>query len=81
LLLQHNQELLIAAANEIFSGKLRIAPYKLSDQETGLQYTDYKSIMMFDAMLPENRYHILPTLGKADVLNQLKPKKEDEPNA
>lgn len=81
LLLQHNQELLVAAAQEIFSGKLRIAPYKLSDQETGLQYTDYKSIMMFDAMLPENRYRILPTLAKTDVLAQLKPAEGDETDA
>ncbi|WP_125604552.1 PD-(D/E)XK nuclease family protein [Lapidilactobacillus bayanensis] len=81
LLLQHNQDLLIAAANEIFSGELRIAPYKLSDQETGLQYTDYKSIMMFDAMLPENRYRLLPTLAKDDVLAKLKSAKGDETDA
>lgn len=81
LLLARNRQLLIKAATEIFSGQLRIAPYKLSDQETGLKYSDYKSIMMFDAMLPENQYRILPTLNKKEILDTLRHQKEDDSNA
>ncbi|MFD1466225.1 PD-(D/E)XK nuclease family protein [Lapidilactobacillus mulanensis] len=78
LLLARNRQLLVAAAEEIFSGKLRIAPYKLSDQETGLKYTDYKSIMMFDAMLPENQYRLLPSLDKKTIIETLT-QKDGEP--
>lgn len=74
LLIKHNQQLLANAGQEIFSGQLRIAPYKLDDKKTGLQYSDYKSIMMFDAMLPENCYRLLPKLDKKTVLSLLTPK-------
>lgn len=79
LLLAHNQALITRAAEEIFSGQLRLAPYRLSDTENGLQYSDYRSVMMFDAMLPENRYRDLPKLDKKTMLKQLQNKQGKEP--
>ena len=78
LLLAHNQALITQAAEEIFSGQLRLAPYRLSDTENGLQYSDYRSVMMFDAMLPENRYRDLPKLDKKTMLKQLQHKQRKE---
>lgn len=78
LLLAHNQALITQAAEEIFSGQLRLAPYRLSDTENGLQYSDYRSVMMFDAMLPENRYRDLPKLDKKTMLKQLQYKQRKE---
>ncbi|WP_461218314.1 PD-(D/E)XK nuclease family protein [Lapidilactobacillus salsurivasis] len=70
-LLAFNRHLLTQAAIEIFSGKLRIAPYRIGADETGLRYSDFTSIMMFDAMLPENQYRQLITLDKTDFLAEL----------
>ncbi|WP_261805596.1 PD-(D/E)XK nuclease family protein [Lapidilactobacillus luobeiensis] len=70
-LLAYNRFLLQQAATEIFSGALRIAPYRIGADETGLQYSDFKAIMMFDAMLPENRYRQLLTIDKTDFLAKL----------
>lgn len=77
-LLQHNQHLLRQAATDIFAGKLSLAPYRLSNKETGLQYSDFKTIMMFDAMLPENRYRQLTSLDKKDVFTKLQEEQQDD---
>lgn len=77
-LLQHNQQLLTQAATEIFSGKLSLAPYRLSSKETGLQYSDFKTVMMFDAMLPENRYRQLNSLDKKAVFTKLKEEQQHD---
>lgn len=59
LLLKHNRDLIINAGKQILSGNNKLNPYKINNQ-TGLDNSIYKSIMQFDAMLPENNYHVLP---------------------
>ncbi|MFD1319261.1 PD-(D/E)XK nuclease family protein [Loigolactobacillus zhaoyuanensis] len=72
LLLTHDEALIQAAALAIFSGKLDLNPVKWPDNRTALQYSPFKAIMQFDAMLPENSYRQLATLDRAAVLAMLK---------
>ncbi|ANK58848.1 ATP-dependent helicase [Loigolactobacillus backii] len=71
LLLQHNETLIRQAAQGIFNGDLKLNPVKWPDNHTALQYSPYKSIFQFDAMLPENNYHQLNTLQPEDVVAML----------
>lgn len=68
LLLWQNEQLIKKAAAAIFAGNLIIDPALWPDQRTALQYSPFKSIMQFDAMLPENNYHRLPTMTAEEVL-------------
>lgn len=70
-LLQHEEDLIKAAGTAIFNGEIRLNPFQDARKRTGLQYSPYPAIMRFDAMLPENRYHVLDKLGPEDVLARL----------
>lgn len=71
-LLRHNSQLIVAAAKDIFDGKIDLNPIRLNDKTTALQYSPYLAIMQFDAMLPENNYNDLQPLKPAEVLAKLK---------
>lgn len=77
-LLQHNSQLIIAAAEAIFAGEIQLNPIRLNDKTTALQYSPYLSIMQFDAMLAENAYRDLPPLSAKQVLDLLKTQKGGE---
>jgi ATP-dependent helicase/nuclease subunit B len=83
-ILNYNKHLITQAGEKIYSGKLRINPYRDSNNRTGLQNSDYKSILQFDAMLPENEYHEIINHGreaKKEVLKQIQQILEEENNA
>ncbi|MQS88539.1 PD-(D/E)XK nuclease family protein [Companilactobacillus mishanensis] len=71
-ILNYNKHLITNAGEKIYSGKLQINPYRDSQENTGLQFSDYRSILQFDAMLPENEYHEIIKRDKTDVLNRIK---------
>ncbi len=75
-LLQHNSDLIVAAAKAIFAGRIDLNPIRLNDKQTALQYSPYLSIMQFDAMLPENQYRDLPPMKAKEVLAHLKQRLE-----
>ncbi|WP_045807298.1 PD-(D/E)XK nuclease family protein [Levilactobacillus spicheri] len=66
-LLAHTEHLIKRAASEILDGQLDLAPVR-EQNRTALQFSPYKSIMQFDPLLPENNYHDLTSLKKADVM-------------
>jgi len=66
-LLAHTEHLIKRAASEILDGHLDLAPVR-EQNRTALQFSPYKSIMQFDPLLPENSYHDLTSLKKADVM-------------
>lgn len=70
-LLNYDEYLIKHAANEILSGQIALNPYKYG-QQTGLQYSDYKDIFFFDAMMPQNKYHIIKNLDKKAFFEQIK---------
>ncbi|AKP66590.1 PD-(D/E)XK nuclease family protein [Companilactobacillus ginsenosidimutans] len=73
-ILNYNQHLIKQAGEKIYSGKLQINPFRDSNNRTGLQFSDYKSILQFDAMLPENEYHEIINHGrnaKKEVLKRI----------
>lgn len=69
-ILNYNRHLIRQAGEKIYSGKLNLNPYRYKNI-TGLQYSDYRSIFEFDAMLPENEYHDIIDYNKKDVLNKI----------
>lgn len=66
-LLTHTEHLIKRAATEILDGQLALAPVR-EQSRTALQFSPYKAIMQFDPLLPENSYHDLNNLKKADVM-------------
>lgn len=71
LLLQHNEYLIKEAANRILSGDLSLNPVQWPNKRTALQFSPYKSIFQFDAMLPENNYRKLPKISPEEVIRIL----------
>lgn len=60
LLLAHNESLIKQAGRQILSGKIELNPYRTNDRKkTGMQYSDYLSVMQFDPMLSTNQYREL----------------------
>ncbi|MFC6323263.1 PD-(D/E)XK nuclease family protein [Companilactobacillus baiquanensis] len=76
-ILSYNKHLITQAGDDIYSGRLRLNPYRDRNLNTGLQYSDYKSIFEFDAMLPENDYHEIINYNKKDVLEKIQSILED----
>lgn len=76
-ILNYNKHLITKAGDDIYSGRLRLNPYRDRNLNTGLQYSDYKSIFEFDAMLPENDYHEIINYNKKDVLVKIQSILED----
>ncbi|HAT54519.1 MAG TPA: ATP-dependent helicase, partial [Lactobacillus sp.] len=76
-LLKYEEQLIVNAGNQIFAGSTKLNPFQNARKQTGLQYSPYTSVMRFDAMLPENRYHVLDKLSPADVLQRVNPKQQE----
>jgi ATP-dependent helicase/nuclease subunit B len=70
-LLAYDEYLLEQAGREILSGEIKLNPYR-KGQQTQLQYSNFKDIYFFDAMLPSNRYHEIPSMTKTDLLKLIK---------
>lgn len=66
-ILTYNDYLINQAASDILSGKIELNPYK-DGQRTALDYSQYKDIQFFDAMLPENDYHEINSISSVDEL-------------
>lgn len=75
-ILNYNERLIRQAGEKIYSGKLNLNPYRYG-QLTGLQYSDYRPIFEFDAMLPENDYHDIINYKKEDVIKEIQAILED----
>lgn len=69
-ILNYNRYLIKKAGEKIYSGKLELNPYRYQKM-TGLQYSDFRPIFEFDAMLPENEYHDIINYNKEDVLEKI----------
>ncbi|PMD70746.1 PD-(D/E)XK nuclease family protein [Companilactobacillus nuruki] len=69
-ILKYNQKKIIEAGETIYSGKLKLNPYRYK-KITGLQYSDYRPIFEFDAMLKSNEYHDITEYGKAMVIKMI----------
>jgi len=79
-ILNYNRHLIKNAGEKIYSGKLKLNPYRFA-QKTALQYSDYRPIFEFDAMLPENEYHDIINYNKKDVLDKIDEILEGEDDA
>lgn len=75
-LLQQNQQLIINATQQIFSGNVDLRPFR-RDQRTGLDYSDYLDIYHFDNLLDQDKYREI-TLTDDDVMQQLNAASEKE---
>ena len=69
-LLARNKQLIIAAAQQIFSGNVELKPFR-RDQRTGLDYSDYLDIYHFDNLLDQDKYREI-ILTDDDVMQKLK---------
>ncbi|MFR0585166.1 PD-(D/E)XK nuclease family protein [Lactobacillus porci] len=67
LLLEYAEYLIEQAADEIFSGQIKLNPYRMG-AENGLRYSDFKDIFFFDEQLPENHYHEIQSMNKDELL-------------
>jgi ATP-dependent helicase/nuclease subunit B len=77
LLLWHNERLIKQAAQKIFNGELALDPVLWPDRRSALQYSPFKPIMQFDAMLAENNYRRLAKLTGAEVLAKISEERRD----
>ncbi|QIL50246.1 ATP-dependent helicase [Weissella coleopterorum] len=68
-LLRFNEYQIKLIARKILAGQFPISPFRQGTQN-GLQYTDYRDVMQFDAML-NNKYHDLKPLKAAEALKQM----------
>lgn len=71
LVLQYNSYLIKKAAHNILSGEIKLNPYSYKNT-TSLQYSDFKDIFFFDAMLKENNYHKITSLDKKNLMELIK---------
>lgn len=78
-ILSYNKHLITNAGEKIYSGKLNLNPYRYQ-KLTGLQYSDYRPIFEFDAMLPENDYHDIINYSKENVIKEIQTILEDGEN-
>lgn len=69
--LKHTENLIVKASERIFDGDIQLYPVKIK-QKSSMQYTPYKSIMNFDPLLPENKYHQIPEYGKKKIAEMLR---------
>lgn len=79
-LLNYEEILIRQAGAQIFAGENKMNPFQDARKRTGLQFSPYTAIMRFDAMLPENRYHVLDKLNPAAVLQKISDLQEQEAN-
>lgn len=71
-LLEYNEAQIKTLAGKILAGKFPIAPYR-QGTKNGLQYTDYRDVIQFDAML-NNKYRDLKSLKSTEALKQMQAK-------
>lgn len=76
-LIKHAEDKVIEAGKRIFNGELDLNPVQWSDRRTVMEYSPYKEVMQFDAMLPENNYNIIKKLDKEEVLKRIEEEQED----
>lgn len=69
-LLSHVQGLLVQIGREINSGRVRIAPVKMSGQ-TACRFCSYQGICQFDRRLDDNHYRTLPKYSSQEVLERV----------
>lgn len=69
-LLAYNDLKMQEARAGIFSGLVDLAPYRLGIN-TGLDYSDYQEIMMFDPLLAKNNYRQIPELTEAEIWKKI----------
>lgn len=72
MLLERNRERIRYAAEQIFAGADALNPVKWDEKSTALQFSPYKDVFQFDAMLPDNNYRQLQKLSKEEVFALLK---------
>jgi len=70
-ILKYNNRLIEKAGEQIYSGNIKLNPYR-HNQKSALQYTDFKPIFQFDAMLDENEYHDIVDDSKKDILESIR---------
>lgn len=71
LLLRYDEYLIKHAANKILTGDIELNPYKQNNR-TALQYSNYKDIFFFDAKLPQNKYHLIDSIDKNELLKHIR---------
>ena len=76
-ILEYNSYLIQQAAHKILDGNIELNPYQYN-KKTPLQYSDFKDIFFFDAMLKENNYHKISSLKKKELLQLIKETLEKE---
>ena len=76
-ILEYNSYLIQQAAHKILNGNIELNPYQYN-KKTPLQYSDFKDIFFFDAMLKENNYHKISSLKKQELLQLIKEKLKEE---
>jgi ATP-dependent helicase/nuclease subunit B len=75
-LIKHAELKVREAGKRIFEGELDLNPVQWPNRKTVMEYSPYKEIMQFDAMLPENNYRMLKKLDKDEVLKQIEEEQE-----
>ncbi|WEV44468.1 PD-(D/E)XK nuclease family protein [Lactobacillus sp. ESL0684] len=71
LLLKYDEELIKAAASQILTGKIKLNPYQVGENNNALTYSDYREIFFFDKMLG-NQYHQIDRLDKKTLLAKIR---------
>lgn len=72
LLLAYNEYLIKQASNKILSGNIELNPFRKSNNQNALTYSDYRDIFFFDAMLKENEYHDISSLKKNELMSKIR---------
>jgi len=72
ILLDRNEERIVNAPNRIFAGSVELNPARYNQKQTALQYSPYKDIFQFDAMLPDNNYHEIKLISNNKFFDSLK---------
>lgn len=75
-LIKHAELKVREAGEKIFKGELDMNPVQWPNRRTVMEYSPYKDVMQFDAMLPENNYRIIDKLDKDQVLEQIREEQE-----
>ena len=75
-LIKHAELKVREAGEKIFKGELDMNPVQWPNRRTVMEYSPYKDVMQFDAMLPENNYRIIEKLDKDKVLEQIREEQE-----
>lgn len=69
-LLLYNDLKIEEARKNIFAGVIDLAPYRL-DNSTGLDYSDYQEIMMFDPLLDRNNYRKITKMSDEEIWSEI----------